>query len=425
MAFHSKRWCLHSLIILSITAAVAGWYEPAWEHLRSFEKAFSALGGPSTVPTKVSEANFLPFHDKRIKYVGRFDLSGSAARFVWSGSQISFRVIGGGILSATLTSGLRFDRFDIFIDSEFHTSVLLNQSSEIQRIQIADLSSSHPGPHTVTIWKATEDFVRVGSGGLVSFHGLTIQGGGNFSEIPEKVGRRLEFIGDSDTAGWCSLGSPSSAADVDESTRFEDNSKTWAAQLANRLDAEAQFQAVSGFGVTDFSKPIQPLLDYIDGFGESLPWNSSLWTPDAVIVLIGPNDYNHAPSIMPSDAEFVTAYTSLLLNVAKRYEHATPPPQIINVCGGSINGLAPCTNVEKASSEWNRKADGYSRFKSHFVSLNESTWKQINADGGSSKFNGCQMHYNSEGHRVVAASIEPEVRKILKGQSTRSSIFSF
>ena len=84
-----------------------------------------------------------------------------------------------------------------------------------------------------------------GKTGTVSFQGFKMPPNTTVFPVQPKT-RRLEFIGDSDTVGYC-------AADHgnDDSTerRSENSYVTWHAQLARSLDAEEQVQAISGIGV--------------------------------------------------------------------------------------------------------------------------------------------------------------------------------
>eukprot|EP01047_Picozoa_sp_COSAG01_P078586 COSAG01_NODE_14578_length_1436_cov_1.201197_1_plen_338_part_10 len=63
------------------------------------------------------------------------------------------------------------------------------------------------GTHTIEVFKVTEDNSRKGSRGSMGFGGFSLGGGGGtFGPAPPPARRRLEFIGDSDTAGWCADG---------------------------------------------------------------------------------------------------------------------------------------------------------------------------------------------------------------------------
>ena len=57
--------------------------------------------------------------------------------------------------------------------------------------------------------------------------------------------RRLEFIGDSDTAGWCADGAPSTNDNADN---YQDAYQTWAQHIARNVSADVMVEAVSGYG---------------------------------------------------------------------------------------------------------------------------------------------------------------------------------
>ena len=62
-------------------------------------------------------------------------------------------------------------------------------------------------------------------------------------------------------------------------------------QIARNVSADFMVEAVSGYGVEPSTPAIQPVMDYTLGFDSSGGmWNYSAWVPDAVVILIGPND---------------------------------------------------------------------------------------------------------------------------------------
>ena len=71
------------------------------------------------------------------------------------------------------------------------------------------------GNHTLEFYKVTEDNSRKGSKGSMSFGGFSLSGG-TFGPAPPSATRRLEFIGDSDTAGWCADGSSKGGDNADK-----------------------------------------------------------------------------------------------------------------------------------------------------------------------------------------------------------------
>ena len=136
--------------------------------------------------------------------------------------------------------------------------------------------------------------------------------------------------------------------------------------------------------VTHSSTPIQNVLDATLGFASNPAWDYSKWTPDAVVILIGPNDELPLLPLMPQgsarmlqgsarnarsalnatviatatgsaaelkSSKFIAAYLNLLGMVAANYKEASPPPKIVHVCGGSLNGLDPCSDIQEANRQ--------------------------------------------------------------------------
>jgi hypothetical protein len=154
---------------------------------------------------------------------------------------------------------------------------------------------------------------------------------------------------------------------------------SWAAQLARALggnDVEVYMQAISGSGVTRWPN-MQLQREYTLGFDESAGhWDYSRFVPEAVFILLGPNDN----SIDEPDI-FLSSYLSMLDSVVSNYAPIYPLGQvlkIINVRGGSINGLDPCELIQVAVHDFNvnaaRSKDG---FQSYFVTLANSDWKRL------------------------------------------------
>jgi hypothetical protein len=196
------------------------------------------------------------------------------------------------------------------------------------------------GTHTLELFKVTEDNSRKGNKGTMSFGGFSLSGGGSFGAAPASATRRLEFIGDSDTAGWCADGSSSGGDNAD---KYQDGYQTWAMQIARNVSAEFMVEAVSGFGVEPSTPAIQPVMDYTLGFdSKGGLWNYSSWVPDAVVILIGPND--EVPMLDQGQfggaaagrggSKFIKDYLQLLTQVANNYRGVPVPPKIVHVCGG-------------------------------------------------------------------------------------------
>ena len=87
------------------------------------------------------------------------------------------------------------------------------------------------------------------------------------------------------------------------------------------------------------------MLDFTLGFDSTGgKWNYSSWVPDAVVILIGPNDERRRlqqtadGGSRGQNSKFITDYLQLLTQIAKNYKGVPVPPKIVHVCGGSLNG---------------------------------------------------------------------------------------
>ena len=102
-------------------------------------------------------------------------------------------------------------------------------------------------------------------------------------------------------------------------------------------------------------------------------------------------------------SKFVKDYLNLLTTVAGNYKDAAVKPKIIHVCGGSLNGFDPCKDIQTANTEFNALGNG---FTGHYTTVTVKTWETINGCkkgmnncNGNSAFNGCDGHYNGNGHK--------------------------
>lgn len=218
--------------------------------------------------------------------------------------------------------------------------------------------------------------------------------------------RRIEFVGDSDSNGYCIDGTPDMPwGDYFKLPSFQDCSSGYAAQLGRRLGADAHVEAVSGTGVYEngfgISGPIMPALYErtlsSDG-SAATAWDWGRWAPGAVVVYLGSNDY--ANLFGPSDSEFTGAYTTLLQAIGDRYgSDKGGPVEIINICGGPGDARPePCPLISAVS---NKFAHAYAT--SHYIAIPASL------GAGES---GCLGHRNLKAQTELADFLEPQIRAI-------------
>jgi hypothetical protein len=338
----------------------------------------------------------IPHTDPSISYLGRFSASSSSTSFSWTHSSVRIQVANTTSVSATLSGGSDSDRFLVVLDAVPLDPFVVSHSASSYKLA----SSLDPSlPHTLELIKITEDNKQKKSKGTSTFSSFSLSPASTASLLPfEGKDRLLHFVGDSDTAGWCADGTPSSA---DDFKKTQNSHVTWAGQLARALDAEFTATAVSGSGVLDW--PIMQYLDNTMTFDDSVSYDWGEETPDAVVILIGPNDSSDKTK------KFESAYLSLLELLADRYQQSPVPPKLINVCGGSINGLDPCEEIAAVVKTYN--SNNEKGGEASFVSIEEETWDKINKRRNG--YLGCDAHYAESGHAALTGDILEQVREVM------------
>jgi lysophospholipase L1-like esterase len=149
-----------------------------------------------------------------------------------------------------------------------------------------------PGKHIVRLEKASETQSSVGR-----FEGFFVPSRDDVLPAPVYT-RRIEFIGDSYTVGYGnqSRGQTCTVADVAATT---DTAAAWGPAVAKHFDAEYRMMAFSGRGIVRNYNGLAPgdtlpVLYNYTLFDHSVPAPADGWTPDAIIVGLGTNDFSTA-----------------------------------------------------------------------------------------------------------------------------------
>lgn len=379
---------------------------------RSVAIALSLLPGCLAGPT-------LSPDDPAIRYIGRFDTTKpKLPQSSWPMAGITVAFHGSQTVTGSFQTTRDGLRMRVVVDGQTQGILVQKKQTKMQQFTLAkglDASKNH----TLQVFQLSE-------GAVVTFGGFELDAG-QFDSAPKAPARRLEFIGDSDTAGWCADGSKNTG---DNQLKYEDPYVTWAQQLARSVGAEGMVEAVSGYGVERKTGAIGGVLDLVTFDKNSPNWDYTKWTPDAVVILIGPNDESltklvgasaQKPQGQSTNSIFITAYKALLNQVAKNYKDAKPAPKIIHVCGGSLNGFDPCNDIQTANKQFNAEGGA---IQGYFTSITKDHWNLINGPRGKgeSPYNGCDGHYNEKGHAVVAKDILPQLEKIMGWQAPADEV---
>ncbi|NOU61511.1 electron transporter RnfD [Marinifilum sp. JC070] len=266
-----------------------------------------------------------------IEYSGRIDTtSTNCARLFWSGSSIKINFEGESI-KAKLKDDKGDNYYNVIIDED---SIVLLRPDTIVKYHL--LAENLPkGKHTIEIFKRTE-----WDRGTSSFYGFEI--GGNAKILPksEKQKRKIEFYGNSITAGYAV--EDTSGADSPDST-FTNHYLSYAALTARHFDAKHHCICKSGIGITISWFPFEmpDIYDRLNPAEAESKWDFSLYSPNLLVVNLFQNDSwlvnrpkraefkTNFGSKPPSQEFLINAYQQFISQLRSHY----PDAQIICMLG--------------------------------------------------------------------------------------------
>jgi len=267
---------------------------------------------------------FVDYSNPHIAYSGRIDTSKvKAAELYWSGTSIRINFEGESIY-AILKDEKGDNYYNVIIDTD---SLFILRPDTTKHIY--QLASKLPkGKHTVEIFKRTE-----WDRGKTTFYGFQIKG--NSKVLPKSVpkNRRIEFYGNSITAGYAV--EDLSGNDSPDST-FTNNYLSYAAITARHFDAEYQCICKSGIGImiSWFPLTMPEMYNRLIPEDTNSTWDFSLYTPDIVVINLFQNDswlvnrpdgdefkvkFN---TEAPDDDFIIKSYVQFVSSVRKEYSGA-------------------------------------------------------------------------------------------------------
>ncbi|MFN2547555.1 MAG: SGNH/GDSL hydrolase family protein [Myxococcales bacterium] len=325
----------------------------------------------------------------QLHFEGRFDGSDpSGPRFEWPGSTVWLRFDGTGAKVTLSEQSLETDEYghaahnwyDVFVDGQPAQPLLAAEGTQSYLLAAGLVR----GEHRLALRKRTEAYVGVGQ-----LLGFELDPGSKVlaAESPQ---RRLEFIGDSVTVGFGVDGSDASCL---FSADTENYSHSYAALTAQDLGAAQIAVASSGAGVYrnwggSTVETIGDLYPRVLPTDPASHWNFSAWTPDAVVINLGTEDFTSGD---PGHDAFVGAYRSLLGRVRQTY----PSALIVVALGPMLSDL------------WPQGAQALSRARAYVSEVVNATAdprvKLIEFDNQDEAGSyGCKSHPNAATHRRVA-----------------------
>jgi hypothetical protein len=183
--------------------------------------------------------------------------------------------------------------------------------------------SSNPlpaGTHDIRILKATEADWNGGDPipNYLTFFGLVAPGATTLpgSPLPR---RKIEFLGDSITAGYCNECQVKSA-DAQAFDHQEEYGLTWDHQICETLDAQCHTAAWSGLGMVrnccGGNTTMPSIFNRTLATDSSTTWDWDSWKADALVINLGTNDGGAATD---PKYTYVQTYTDVIMQASRHY----------------------------------------------------------------------------------------------------------
>lgn len=332
--------------------------------------------GPINTPVEITE-----FSKNQVEFIGRFSKENSGYRFCWSGSTISAGFNGTEIavnieLSYIMPNKGNSDYMEVFIDGKRYDTLRITKFDNYYVVA----EGLEKGYHYISLVKRTE-----GCFSTLTFNGFDYLSG-KAELAPARSERRIEFLGDSITAGY---GNMASGGSIGFKMSQEDATNSYAYMTAKALGAEATIIASSGNGLT--IKNLDPAI--IPGnelmnftvLNKNVEYNfSSVKQPDILVINFGANDFAQGCD----SAEYREKYHKLLDMVRTVY------PETYIVCAiGTHSVSSAYPHIQTVVRE--RVSAGDNRIASFKFSVSISQKGMSGADN----------HPSSECHKIMAEEL--------------------
>ncbi len=266
----------------------------------------------------------ISYNNKNIEYTGRIDYSsGKSADLIWSGSSITLNFEGKSV-SALLHDQKDKNYYNLILDED--SIIFFNPGDEKKYYNlVSDLDDK---PHTLEIFKRTE-----WGAGKTSFYAFQIQGEAKLLKPAKSKRRKIEFYGNSITAGY---GNEDLEADRPDSV-FTNNYNSYAAITARHFNAEYSCIAKGGIGImiSWFNFTMPQLYDRFNPNDDSNIWDFNQYTPQVVVINLFQNDSwlvkktdrlgfkNTFGDTPPSERFIINSYKDFVSDIRSKYPKAS------------------------------------------------------------------------------------------------------
>ena len=259
-----------------------------------------------------------------IRFQGRICFREDTAVLGYTNSSMTFKLKGKKLsakFTTSTTEEINAPGLRVYIDGKKDKDIVL-RNSEVEVIDIAVFPEE--GLHEIRLVKITEAGMS-----WAAVSELTAEG--ELLPVEEDKRGKILFIGDSITCGYGVLGAP----DAEYTVRDEDGELCYAALVAHKLDINAEWVSVSGYGMyveyTGDPEGILPrVFNYQNAFYDKEERaDLSRFIPDNIIVNLGTNDSGPMTDNILIQKGYLARYESFLYSLRIAY----PDANIICVLG--------------------------------------------------------------------------------------------
>ncbi len=264
---------------------------------------------------------------------GRIDISEpDTPVLIWAGSYISFCFKGtGASLELENLQGWGYNCIGFVVDGEERVI-----KTEKGRSLVTLCGGLADKPHECYIYRANS-----GGCGYIKLHGLILEDGAQLLDPPKKPKKRIEFYGDSVTAG--------EVVDADEFTgladpegnigQYDNSWHSYAMRVGRMLPAEVHNVSQGGIAILDgtgyFEMPkmigMESCYDKLRycSFDEKTPWSFSRFRPHVIVFAIGQNDYYPNPDCIYDKVNYRRKWEDRYISMITKIRHYSPDAVIV------------------------------------------------------------------------------------------------
>lgn len=266
-----------------------------------------------------------------LTYEGRVKQSSNVGtELYWPGTSVNINFEGTDIYTEMHDEkGENF--YTIIIDGKIID--ILNPSSDKKKYLLA--SGLSDGKHSLTLFKRTEF-----SSGTTTFYNFSIQKNAKVLDKSPTKKRKIEFYGDSISAGYAMEDFSGKDSGV---SQFTNNYLAYGALTARHFDAEYNCICKGGIGlmISWFPYNMTDIYNRLNPLDENSSWNFAKDTPDVVVVnlfqndswLVNKKDHPEFKKVFgttpPSKEMIIESYKSFISLLRKQY----PESEIICALG--------------------------------------------------------------------------------------------